>query len=364
MKQKKRYIITIIILIIVIFIFFRSQVSLGDSEDSGFGVSVDSEKVSDFEVLASNLEIPWAIDFLPDNRIIFTQRPGKVSILNNGKLEVVGEIDVSHVQESGLLGIAVDPDFKQNKYLYLYYTHQTGNRISRFVLNDKLKEEFILLDDIPRARFHDGGRLKFGVDGKLYATTGDATEPSSAQDINSLAGKILRMNKDGSIPDDNPFGNYVYSYGHRNSQGIAWNSKNELFASEHGPTRNDEINFIEKGKNYGWPFIECNEISNEYENAVRCFSEFTLAPSSIAFYNDDLYVVGLRGKQLRKITLDSNYKVIKEEVIINDLGRIRDVVSHGDYLYIATSNRDGRGIPRIGDDKIIRVRYKDEVITI
>ena len=289
--------------------------------------------------------------------MIFTERRGRVSILKNGETKAVADINASEVSESGLLGIAVDPEFDENNFVYLYYTHENGNRVSRFVLKDRLEEEFILLDNIPNARFHDGGRIKFGPDGKLYITTGDATIPSSAQDINSLAGKILRMNKDGTIPEDNPFGNYIYSYGHRNPQGLAWHPiSKQLFASEHGPTRNDEINIIIKGKNYGWPIEECDK-SSAYIKPARCYAEFTLAPSGIAFHNNNLYVAGLRGTQLRKIVLDNDYKTVLEEgELFSELGRIRDVVEHNGYLYIATSNRDGRGLPKINDDKIMRVK--------
>ena len=246
----------------------------------------------------------------------------------------------------------------KNNFIYVYYSHEKGNRVSRFVLNEKLGDEFILLDNIPSAMFHDGGRIKFGPDNKLYITTGDATEPSSAQNLNSLAGKILRMNKDGSVPNDNPFGNYIYSYGHRNSQGIAWHPLSQgLYSSEHGPTRNDELNIIIKGENYGWPNVECNEISEKYKNPIRCYSEFTLAPAGIAFYKNDLYVVGLRGSQLRRIVFDENHKtIISEEALFSSLGRIREVVEHNGYLYLATSNKDGRGIPKINDDRIIRIK--------
>src|SRR3989338_2608324 len=311
----------------------------------------------EIEILAENLDTPWAIDFLPDGRMIFKERNGRVSILENEDIKVVAKINVSEVSESGLLGITVNPDFNKNNFVYVYYTHEKGNRVSRFVLNEKLEDERILLDDIPNARFHDGGRLKFGPDGKLYITTGDATVPSSAQDVNSLAGKILRMSKDGSIPTDNPFGNYVYSYGHRNPQGLAWHPlSKELYASEHGATRNDEINFISKGENYGWPIEECDKTA-EYAKPLRCYAEFTLAPSGIAFYNNDLYVAGLRGTQLRKIVLDKDHKtILYEEELFSDLGRVREVVEHDGYLYIATSNKDGRGIPRANDDKIIRIK--------
>jgi len=324
------------------------------------------ESVQEREILVMGLDTPWAIDFLPSGEMIFTERGGKVSIYNFKTQEkiVVGEIDVSEISESGLLGIAVDPEFENNNFVYAYYTYDNGNRVSRFELSaGKLKNEYILLDGIPNARFHDGGRIKFGPDGKLYITTGDATDPTSAQDVESLAGKILRMNKDGSVRGDrhfgNHFGNYVYSFGHRNPQGLAWNKNADFFASEHGPTRNDEINIIIGGANYGWPF-ECTydaDFEEEIVKPILCYEEFTLAPSGIAFYGNSLYIAGLRGTQVRKIIFDENFEnVISEEVFIGDLGRVRDVVSHDDYLYIATSNKDGRGVPRSGDDKILRVK--------
>lgn len=317
------------------------------------------QKGFEAEILVQNLDTPWAIDFLPDGKMIFTERPGRISIFDDGGVKVVGNINVSEISESGLLGIAVDPEFDRNHFIYVYYTYEKGNRVSRFVLNDELKNEFILLDNIPGAMFHDGGRIKFGPDGKLYITTGDATISSSAQDINSLAGKILRMNKDGSIPEDNPFGNYVYSYGHRNPQGMAWHPlTGELYSSEHGPTMNDELNIIIKGQNYGWP-EECVEEAIGFTNPIRCYSEFTLAPAGITFYKNDLYIAGLRGSQLRKIVFDKDFKtIISEEELFSSLGRMRDVVEHDGYLYLSTSNRDGRGIPRLGDDKILRASLK------
>lgn len=248
------------------------------------------------EILAENLDTPWAIDFLPDGKMIFTERGGQVSILENGTTKTVGNIDVVEISESGLLGIAVDPEFSKNKYIYLYYTSQSGNRISRFTLNEKLENERVIIDNIPSGSIHNGGRIKFGPDGKLYITTGEAGNSQLAQDINSTGGKILRINKDGTVPPDNPFGNYVYSYGHRNPQGLAWNPSNgELYSSEHGPTRNDEINIILKGGNYGWPLYQCYESPEGYIKPIMCYSNFTLAPSGIAYYNGNLYVAGLRG---------------------------------------------------------------------
>ncbi len=342
----KRHVIIIILSSVLLFIF---SIPLFNK------VTERAETELALEVLVTDLDTPWAIDFLPDGKLIFTERPGKVNIFDGKEKIIIAEITVSEISESGLLGIAVDPEFNKNNFIYLYYTNQNGfNQVSRFVLeNNKLIDETILLNNIPSAQFHDGGRIKFGPDGKLYITTGDATVPSSAQDIASLAGKILRINKDGTVPEDNPFGNYVWSYGHRNPQGLAWNN-GTLYEAEHGPTRNDEINIIEKGKNYGWP-QECDK-SADFINPIRCFTEFTLAPAGIAFYKGDLYVAGLRGTQLRRLVLDIDGKILKEEELFSELGRIREVVAHDDYLYIATSNRDGRGIPRPGDDKIIRIK--------
>ena len=351
MKNKKLILISLLVIVILI-TFVSNQL---------FNQEIESYENFEVEFLAKNLDTPWAIDFFPNGKMIFTERPGRVSLLNleTKEMKIIGEIDVSERGESGLLGIAVDPEFEENNFVYVYYTHENGNRVSKFIFNEqneKIESEFILLDNIPKARFHDGGRIKFGPDGKLYITTGDATNPSSAQDINSLAGKILRMNKDGTIPKDNPFGNYVYSYGHRNPQGLVWDENGELFSSEHGPTKNDEINIIIKGENYGWP-VEC-DVKSEFINPIRCYSDFTLAPSGIAFYNSDLYIAGLRGAQLRRIIFDDDYKtILYEEELFGELGRIREVVEHNNYLYITTNNRDGRGIPKLNDDKIIRIIY-------
>ncbi|NYT18334.1 MAG: PQQ-dependent sugar dehydrogenase [Methanobacteriales archaeon] len=309
------------------------------------------------EVVADNLEVPWAMAFLPDGRMIFTERPGRVNILEGNQVKLVANITTTANGESGLLGVAVDPKFDQNRYIYLYYTSGNFNRVSRFILNEKLENETIFLDNIPASQVHDGGRLKFGPDGKLYITTGDASQRDLAQDKNSLAGKILRMNPDGSVPTDNPFGNYVYSYGHRNPQGIAWGSDGIMYSSEHGQTKNDEINIIVNGSNYGWPVIEGNQTFPGMVTPLRVFTEFTLAPSGLAYYRGSLYQTGLRGNQLRQIKLSADGKtVVGEEALLQDLGRIRDVVEYNGYLYISTSNLDGRGIPKSGDDRIIRMK--------
>ncbi len=343
--MKKRTIIIIVILIIISVSFFIMLQSTNQPSNQT-------------EVLTENLNVPWAIDFLPDGRMIFTERGGQVSILENDTTKIVGTISVTQMGESGLLGLAVDPEFSQNKFIYLYYTGPISNRISRFTLNETLENEKVLVDSIPSGQIHNGGRLKFGPDGKLYATTGESGNPSLAQNINSTGGKILRLNKDGTVPSDNPFKNYVYSYGHRDPQGMTWNPiTGEMYESEHGATRNDEINIIVNGGNYGWPLYQGNESAPGYIKPFVVYTDFTLAPSGIAYYNGALYVSGLKGNQLRKITLsvDGN-NVTNQEELFTNLGRLRESVVHEGYLYITTSNRDRRGIPQAGDDKIIRIK--------
>ena len=308
-------------------------------------------------ILAENLKVPWAMDFLPNNTMIFTQRGGDVSLLDNNGVKSVGHINVTANGESGLLGVAVDPQFSQNKYIYLYYTSNAGNRVSRFVLNGKLENETILIDNIPWASIHNGGRIKFGPDGKLYITTGDANNRTAAQDINSLSGKVLRTNKDGSVPADNPFKNYVYAYGNRDPQGLAWGPTGILYESEHGEIQNDEINILVPGGNYGWPIYQGNDHVQGYQSPFVVYTNFTLAPSGMAFYNNKLYIAGLRGSQVRQINLAENgTSITGQQAILTQLGRIRDVVAHDGYIYNCTSNTDGRGIPEVGDDKIIRIK--------
>lgn len=309
------------------------------------------------EVVAENLDTPWALDFLPGGGIIFTERAGRVSVVEGGTRRTVGKVQTVEEGEGGLLGVAVDPEFERNRYVYSYYTRADANRVSRFTLrNGSLAEEKVILDGIPRARFHNGGRVAFGPDARLYITTGDALEPRRAQDRNSLAGKILRLNKDGSVPSDNPFGNAVWAYGFRNPQSLAWHPETrELYVTDHGPSRHDEIDVVRRGGNYGWP-KECGEPDSGIA-PLRCYTEFTLAPSGAAFQGGDLYVAGLQGEQVRRVSIRGG-KAASEGEFLSRLGRMRGVASQGGWLYVGTSNRDGRGRPRRGDDRILRVRMK------
>ncbi len=318
------------------------------------------------EIIGEGLEIPWEIVPLSEQKFLITERPGKVVMLDRGEIYTVNGVE--HIGEGGLLGVELSPDFKDNSHLFLYYTYRAGNqifnRVSRFNFEENtLSNEVSILDEIPGARFHNGGRLKFGPDEKLYITTGDARDPNLSQETNSLAGKILRINPDGTIPKDNPFENSpVYAYGLRNPQGISWHPvSKELYASGHGPDRQDEINIILPGKNYGWPIVTCLEDDSEYEEPISCYTEFTLAPSGIDFLPWDnleespLYVAGLRGNMVMRIDINDEGEVVRQEELFTDYGRIRTVVFYEDSLYIATNNRDGRGIPGENDDIILKI---------
>jgi len=326
------------------------------------------------ETVAENLEIPWEIAFAPDGKIFFTERPGKLRVIEEGKLnpEPVISIDVSR-GEGGLLGLALDPNFKENHYLYLHFTYSeflsTFNKVVRFTEKDsQLSDEMVLIDQIPGGPFHDGGRIKFGPDDKLYITTGDSGNANLAQDLNSLAGKILRINRDGSIPDDNPFKNSpIFSYGHRNPQGLDWHPTSKiLVASEHGSSAHDEINVVEAGKNYGWPMIVGDEKGPEFENAILHTGDETWAPSGATFYTSDnipkwkgkYFIATLRGNHLRMLDLDieKNQVISSESLFSNTFGRLRDASMGPDgNLYLLTSNRDGRGSPAENDDRILRI---------
>lgn len=334
---------------------------------------LDESKIK-VETVATRLQIPWEIAFAPDGRIFFTERIGDLRVIDNGTLidEPVGKIDVARAGEGGLLGLALDPDFEKNHYLYLYYTYSDFlnlyNRVSRFTeSNNKISEEKILMDKIPAQSIHDGGRMKFGPDDKLYVTTGDAANPSSSQDLKSLSGKILRINSDGTIPKDNPFADSpIYSYGHRNPQGLAWDPiTGRLVETEHGPSAHDELNLIEPGKNYGWPNVVGKGNDPKYIDPILETGDVTWAPSGASFYDSDkipewkgkFFVATLRGAHLEVLQLDNESKVVSNEPIFQDkYGRLRDVAQGPDgYLYILTSNMDGRGIPSPDDDRILRV---------
>lgn len=319
-----------------------------------------------FSVLTEGLEIPWEAVYLPGGDMLVTERPGRlVRIGEDGSThEVEG---VAHVGEGGLLGMALHPDFASNGYLYLYMTTKDGggltNRIVRYRYRDgTLSERTTIIQNIPGAQFHDGGRIAFGPDGKLYVTTGDAGDAFLAQDRNSLAGKILRLNDDGSVPRDNPFENPVWSFGHRNPQGLAWDARGRLWSTEHGPSGIgsgfDEINLIERGGNYGWPLVKGDETEEGMIPPVmQSGPDETWAPGSALFVGPDLLFTGLRGKALYQFLYDEPSGEM--ELIAHhksEFGRLRTIRPGRDgNLLLLTSNRDGRGSVSAGDDRIIAV---------
>lgn len=319
----------------------------------------------DIQVVADNLEIPWEIAFLPDGNLLLTERPGR--LLRIGTDRVIIPIEgVLHRGEGGLLGLALHPNFASNNFIYLYLTTQEGssvtNRVERYQLQGTtLGSRTVIIENIPGSTFHDGGRIAFGPDKLLYITTGDAGTEANAQDTNSLAGKILRLKDDGSIPEDNPFNNPVFSYGHRNPQGIAWDAEGNLWATEHGRSGAasgfDEVNLIQAGKNYGWPEYQGDRATAGIE-APKAHSGAitTWAPSGAAFYKGRLLFAGLRGQAVYDTNIE-NDTVQKVDVhFANEFGRLRTITVGPDgFLYILTNNTDGRGTPNKGDDKIIKI---------
>ncbi|MEK7614115.1 MAG: PQQ-dependent sugar dehydrogenase [Patescibacteria group bacterium] len=387
----------IVILLIIIAAFFsRDQIfkSFYKPTQTSLQEGIKTNKESAVEIVAENLQIPWEIAFLPDGDpegaasqpygagLLVTERPGTLKrIGEDGRVYAIE--GVRHTGEGGLLGMAIHPRFRDNRFVYLYLTTAVGNdlknRVERYRLEDnRLSEKKIIIDSIPGAAYHDGGRIAFGPDDYLYITAGDAGNAELAQNIDSLAGKILRLKDDGSIPADNPFTSTgsaqaaaVYSYGHRNSQGLAWDDKGRLWATEHGRSGIlsglDELNLIEKGKNYGWPIIEGGEKKEGMETPfAQSGPDETWAPAGIAFLparrslgeggDGSFFFGGLRGEALYEAKIISEKQVSLKVHFRNEFGRIRAVVLGPDgFLYITTSNTDGRGEPKENDDKIIRI---------
>jgi aldose sugar dehydrogenase len=318
------------------------------------------------ETIAENLSIPWAIAFLPNGDMLVTERPGTLLRLAAGGSQRYPIAGVRHRGEGGLLGVVAHPRFTQNGWIYLYLTSDADgpvrNRVDRYRLtNDELTERTVILDDIPAATNHDGGALAFGPDGMLYVTTGDAGTTANARDTSSLAGKILRVRDDGSIPGDNPFGNAVYSSGHRNVQGIAWDASGNLWATEHGRSGAlsgyDELNRIERGADYGWPTIQGSETAqNLRAPALHSGPTTTWAPASAAYLDGKILFGGLKGQSLYAADIANPASPVLTAHFAGEYGRIRAVTVGPDgFLYVTTSNTDGRGSPAADDDRILRV---------
>jgi glucose/arabinose dehydrogenase len=325
--------------------------------------------------IAQNLDVPWAIDIAVDNRIFFTEKPGRLGMIHaNGTLasEPVVNIHTEDIGEAGLMGLALHPNFTQNHLMYVYHTYAKNGGLYNKVLmltekNNKIVNSKIILDGIPASDSNNGGRIKFGPDGKLYVSTGDSETPELAQNTKSLAGKLLRLNDDGTIPDDNPIPESpVYSYGHRDIQGFAWHPiTKKLYASEHGPAGNDEVNIIEPGSNYGWPIEVCNHSTSSapirFETPEYCFnpeiapSGLTIAASNKLGYQNDILFTTLRGSHLHHIDLETR---IQDNVLVG-YGRLSDIVeAHDGSLYVLTTNRNAIGIGNANDDHILQLIQK------
>ncbi|GAB5452247.1 MAG: hypothetical protein Hals2KO_25750 [Halioglobus sp.] len=334
------------------------------------------------ELFSDDLRLPWDLEFLPDGTMLITEKKGRVVAMDaSGKALTALQVSVIDTHEAGLMGLAIDPDFNSNRYVYLAYTYKLDdtdpafakpeqwnfqrvlNKIERWELNDGLLENpLVLKDDIPGSIEHTGMRLEFGPDGKLYASTGDANTDVLSQDIAFLGGKVLRMNPDGTVPDDNPIpGSYVYSRGHRNPQGLAWHPESgDLYTAEHGANRFDEINRIKPGANYGWGSYECHRslnvkpLSDTVEFPLLCFPTWNLSPSGSTFVNDknspwhgNFFVAGLRGRHLHRYAFDGDSVTLDEIFYVSDkwdyslpgrkgkVGRrLRDVEYHAGALYV------------------------------
>ncbi len=330
------------------------------------------------EVVAKELTVPWAVDFAPDGRIFITEREGAIRVIQDGvlRLQPYAEVEMGVRGEGGLLGLAVDPDFASNGFLYVFHTYRNErgllrNRVLRLVdRGDTAEVSGVILEDIPAERIHNGGRIKFGLDGKLYVTTGDVGAGPLAQNLNSLAGKILRINPDGSIPQDNPFpGSPVYSYGHRNPQGLAWHPvTGQLFATEHGPVGHDEVNIIQPGANYGWPTVSGVAGTPRFQDPLLESGVETWAPGGAVIYSGEelpeewqgrLVFGALRGQQLVWVQMrPPEYQGVAAsgKLYGRRFGRLREVVQGPDgYIYFTTSNVDGRGNPSDEDDLLLRI---------
>jgi glucose/arabinose dehydrogenase len=336
------------------------------------------------EVVASGLEVPWGFAWLPSGGMLFTERRGRVRILENGKLRpepVFVVPDVEPSGESGLMDISFHPDFAKNGFVYLAYSYnQDGKHVKvvRYKYTGGIfTEPKTIIDGVPGAQFHSGMRCRFGPDGKLYVTTGDSTDWNLAQRLDSLAGKVLRLNDDGTVPPDNPFVSTkgarpeIWTYGNRNPQGIAWQPGTNLtFETEHGPSGfegrglgGDEVNILEAGKNYGWPEIHHTQTRAGMESPLLEYTP-ACAPASAMFYTGSVFPAFknnfffgcLAGTRIIRVVFDGRKVVTQENLLSGSYGRIREMEQGPDgFIYFSTSNRDGRGSPAADDDRIMRL---------
>ncbi len=372
---------------------FFGNVACADSVESSLPPPAETPKFR-VETIAVNLEVVWSIVFAPDGRMFFTERPGRVRVIENGKLRAEPFLTVPDVEpsgESGLMGMTLHPQFAENHFIYLAYAYRENGdqrvRVARYrETGETLIEAKTIIEGIPAARYHSGTRLKFGPDAKLYITTGDATKQSQAQKLDNLGGKTLRLNDHGTVPTDNPFAGQkgarpeIWTFGHRNPQGMDFQPETGLmFQTEHGPsiidgvslfkrTGGDEVNVVEKGKNYGWAKISHQTRREGMETPIVEYSP-AVAPSSGMFYRGALFPAfkgnfffgALKGEAIIRLVLEGRRVVSQERLVEKNYGRIREISESPDgSIYFSTSNRDGRGDPAREDDRILRIVPTDD----
>ncbi|MDC2949100.1 PQQ-dependent sugar dehydrogenase [Streptomyces heilongjiangensis] len=321
--------------------------------------------------VAEGLDTPWGLAPLPEGGLLVSSRDqGTISRIDteSGRRTELGEVPgVAAAGEGGLLGIAVSPDYASDHMIYAYFTSESDNRIVRMLYDpqkpegEQLGAPDTILRGIPKGTNHNGGRIAFGPDQMLYAGTGERYEGPLAQDKKSLGGKILRMTPDGEPAPGNPFGDsLVYSYGHRNVQGLAWDSKQRLWASEFGQDTWDELNQIRPGGNYGWPEVEGKEGKAGFVDPVAVWSVDDASPSGIATAEGSVWMAGLKGRRLWRVPLQgTKVSADPQSFLEGEYGRLRTVVAAGgDKLWLTTSETDGRGSPESGDDRILELRVK------
>ena len=346
-----------------------SETTSASAPSSDSEATAASESASEPEVVAQSLDAPWSVAFYKGSALVSERDSGRILELNDQRpahtREVTTVTDVAASGEGGLLGLTVHDDD-----LYAYFTAEADNRIQRFPLSNgaegiEVGEPETIVDGIDKAGIHNGGRLAVGPDGMLYATVGDAGNRSAAQDRQSLSGSILRMEPDGTVPEDNPFDDsLVYSYGHRNPQGLAWDEDETMYSSEFGQDTWDELNIIEPGGNYGWPEVEgiaegptgggSTDNQDDFIDPVQQWRPDEASPSGIAVSDGSIVIANLRGEVLRKVpTADVSDA---ELAYAGEFGRLRDVVAtpNGE-LWMVTNNTDGRGDPAADDDRILRI---------
>ncbi|WP_350281675.1 PQQ-dependent sugar dehydrogenase [Kribbella sp. HUAS MG21] len=309
--------------------------------------------------VATGIEVPWGLAFLPDSSALVTERDsGKVKRVAGSEVSEVGSVEgVKSSSEGGLLGVAVDPGYPEKPYIYVYYSGDDDNRIARITYRDgKLSEQQVILEGIPAAAIHNGGRLRFGSDGYLYAGTGDGSDRPTSQDDGSLGGKILRITTDGKPAPGNPDGRVWISKGHRNVQGLAFDGE-QLYAAEFGQNTWDELNAITAGTNYGWPAAEGVSGLDGMADPIAQWRTADASPSGIAFTEGHVFMASLRGQRLWAVPVANGKRTGEPQAFFtNEYGRLRTVeVAPDGSLWLTTSNTDGRGDTRDGDDRILRV---------